>query len=447
MDKLDTHNEIYKNKTRKSMKIYSKAIKLFPGGISHNIRYFAPYPFFVKKSKGKFLYDVDENKFIDYWMGHWALILGHSYPIISKQISKQSMYGTLFGTTNIQSVELGEIIQKLMPKAERMRFSSTGSEATMYAVRLARAKTRKRVIAKVIGGWHGFNTTLLHSVNYPFELDEGMGLVDDEEQFIESLPFNDLEKSLKILETVKDDLACIILEPVLGGAGCIPPENDYLLGLQEFAKKNGAIFILDEIVTGFRVSINGAQKIYNLEPDLFTLGKIAGGGLPIGIVCGDKEIMSLSDNTGNQNKGNFCSIGGGTFSANPLTMIAGYATLSFLKKNQNMVYPKINKLGDKVRKDLTKVFLDNKIKAEITGIGSLFKIHFLNDKVNSIKNAFDVAISNKSKLINYEMNLMSNYNIFFLPTKLGAISYVHDVKDINNLINATQKIIDSGNLK
>jgi glutamate-1-semialdehyde 2,1-aminomutase len=226
-----------------------------------------------------------------------------------------------------------------------MRFSSTGSEATMYAVRLARAKTGRRVIAKAIGGWHGFNTTLMQTVNYPFEAEEGPGLVQDEGQYVESIPFNNLDASLKVLETIKDDLACVIIEPVLGGAGCITPVDGYLQGLQEFAKKNGSLFILDEIVTGFRLSLNGAASIYKLEPDLFTLGKIAGGGMPIGIVCGDKEIMSLADPVARKDKEVRCAIGGGTFSANPVTMTAGLATLNFLKKNKG-VYTKIDRLGN-----------------------------------------------------------------------------------------------------
>ena len=179
-------------------------------------------------------------------------------------LSEQIKNGTLYGTANELSVELGETIQKLMPRAENIRFSNTGSEATMYAVRLARAKTGRRVIAKVDGGWHGFNTTLMHTVNYPFDVREGSGLVQDEEQFVESIPFNDLKKSLKILESIKDDLACIIVEPLLGSAGCITPVDGYLQGLQEFAKKNGSLFILDEIVTGFRLSIHGATGIYKL---------------------------------------------------------------------------------------------------------------------------------------------------------------------------------------
>jgi glutamate-1-semialdehyde 2,1-aminomutase len=227
-------------------------------------------------------------------MGHWALILGHSPKNVSLALSKQVKKGTLYGTVNTISIELAETIQKLMPKAERLRFATTGSEATMYAVRLARAATRKKIVAKIIGGWHGFNSSLLKSVNYPFEIKEGLGL-DVDNKYIRSIPFNDLDTSLDILNKIKEDLACIIVEPILGGAGCITPNNDYLQGLQEFSKKNNIIFILDEIVTGFRLSIHGAYKMFKLDPDLITLGKIAGGGLPIGIVCGKTEILSISN--------------------------------------------------------------------------------------------------------------------------------------------------------
>ena len=206
----------YESKTRKSKQWYSRSAKIFAGGVNHNIRFFEPYPFVTNAAKGRYLFDVDGNRYTDYWMGHWALILGHSPKPVVKALSEQIKNGILYGTVNDVSVELGELIRKLMPRAENIRFSSTGSEATMYAVRLARAKTGRRVIAKVIGGWHGFNTTLMQTVNHPFEAQEGAGLVDDESQFIESIPFNDLDRSLKVLETVRDDLACIIIEPLLG---------------------------------------------------------------------------------------------------------------------------------------------------------------------------------------------------------------------------------------
>ena len=433
----------YKHRTKKSSRLYSHAVKVFPGGVNHNIRYFEPYPFFVTGAKGKQLLDVDGNRYTDYWMGHWALILGHSPKVVVNALAEQAKNGMLYGTVNKVSVELAETIQKLMPQAEMMRFSSTGSEATMYAIRLARAKTGRRIVAKAMGGWHGFNTTLMQTVNYPFEEEEGLGLVQDEGQFVESIPFNSLDASIKVLETVKEDLACIIIEPVLGGAGCIPPIDGYLQGLEEFAKKNGSLFILDEIVTGFRLSLNGAAKTYGLEPDLFTLGKIAGGGMPIGVLCGDKEIMSLADPVARVDKVTRSAIGGGTFSANPMTMTAGLMTLNFLKKNKQQVYRKIDRLGGIARKGLAKLFAESGISCQVTGLGSIFLTHF--DK-SAVLDATDVATSNRDLLKRYHLALMANYGIFFLPTKMAAISFAHEKSDIEKLLDATDKLITDSKL-
>ena len=440
-----SYNSTYKHNTVRSKKLYDKSTGIFPGGISHNIRYFQPYPFFVNRSKGKTLYDVDGNRYTDYWMGHWALILGHSSKPITDALSRQVKNGTLYGTVNDASIELGSLIQKVMPHAELLRFSSTGSEATMYAVRLARARTGRRVIAKIIGGWHGFNTPLLQSVNYPFEYDEGPGLIQDEEQFVESIPFNDLARSIKILEAVKDDLAGIIVEPVLGGAGCIPPEEGYLKGLQEFAKRNDSMFILDEIVTGFRLSLRGAIDYYRLDPDLFTLGKIVGGGLPIGVLCGKREVMSLADPVKRDSKQSCCAIGGGTFSANPMTMTAGVASLTYLIKNKRSLYSKIDKLGNQTRKGLTKIFSEAGVSVHVTGIGSIFCTHFLNDKVDRIHDASDVSMSDREMLRRYHFALISNYGIFFLPLKMGAFSEAHSERDLQILFDATRHFLSSTN--
>jgi glutamate-1-semialdehyde 2,1-aminomutase len=435
---------IYKNKTQKSKMLYYRAMNVFAGGVNHNIRFFEPYPFFTTAAKGKYLYDVDGNKYTDYWMGHWALILGHSPKPVVKALSEQTKNGTLYGTVNKVSVELGELIKKLMPRAERIRFCSTGAEATMYAVRIARAKTGRRVIAKVIGGWHGFNTTLMQTVNHPFEVPEGPGIIEDEGQFVESMPFNDLDRSVKVLESIKDDLACIIIEPVLGSAGCVLPTDGYLHGLQQFAHKNGSLFILDEIVTGFRVSIHGAAAFYRLEPDLFTIGKIVGGGLPIGTVCGKKEIMSLADPVLMKEKQSHCAVGGGTFSANPISMTAGLATLTYLKENKTRIYKKLDRLGNITRNGLAKIFSEAKIDAEITGIGSLYLTHFLDNTLKKITNASDVAMSNKELLKMYHIALMANYGIFFLPLKMGAFSDAHDENDVKKLLSATRSIVSSG---
>ena len=436
----------YRRNTIKSRHLYAKSTDIFPGGISHNIRYFQPYPFFVNKSKGKNLYDIDGNIYTDYWMGHWALILGHASRPITNALSAQVRKGTLYGTVNDTSVELGSLIQKIMPLAELLRFSSTGSEATMYAVRLARAKTGRRVIAKIIGGWHGFNTPLLQTVNYPFEYDEGPGLIQDEEQFVESIPFNDLDRSIKVLESIKDDLAGIIVEPVLGGAGCIPPEEGYLIGLQEFARKNASVFILDEIVTGFRLSLGGAIDYYRLDPDLFTLGKIVGGGMPIGVLCGKREIMSHADPVKRNSKQSCCAIGGGTFSANPMTMTAGIASLTYLMKNKDSVYSKIDKLGNQTRKGLAKIFSEASVPADVTGVGSIFCTHFLNNKLDRIRDATDVSMSDRNMLRRYHFALMSTHGIFFLPLKMGAFSEAHGERDVKALLDSTHTILSSGNI-
>ena len=436
-------NDLYKKKTPKSRSFYNESVKIFPGGISHNIRYFKPYPFFAKKATGKHLIDIDDNQYVDYWMGHWALILGHSPNVVVRKLDSQIRQGTLYGTVNDISIKLGESIRKAIPKSELLRFCTTGSEATMYAIRLARAVTKKRIICKIIGGWHGFNTDLMQSVNYPFEVDEGVGMTGREGDFVESIPLNDLERSIKLLDSVKDDLACIILEPVLGGAGCIPANIDYLKGLEEYCKRNDILFILDEIVTGFRFNFGSVSTSYRLDPDLITLGKIIGGGLPIGVVCGKKEIMQVANPSENKNKEQICYIGGGTFSSNPLTMTAGSATLDYIGKNRRTIYNKINKLGDMARNQLTKLFSDYGLKTHVTGIGSVFLTHFLSNELNEIKNASDVALCDHEALTRYHFSLMAKYGIFFLPHKMGAISVVHNERDIRNLVNGTEKILES----
>jgi len=434
---LDHYSKLYESKTSKSRSLFDQASRRFPGGVSHNIRYFEPYPFFTQKAHGRYLWDVDNNRYTDYWMGHWSLILGHSHGIVADALRERIPEGTIFGTANELSVRLAELISKIMHGAEMMRFSSTGSEATMYAARLARAFTGKRVIAKIEGGWHGFNTTLLKSVNFPFEEDEGTGLLEEEQKYVVSLPFNNLHDSMKILEPVKDDLACIIVEPLLGGAGCIPPEKDYLHGLQEAARKFNALFVLDEIVTGFRLSLKGVQQMFSLDPDIFTLGKIIGGGMPIGVVCGKKEIMQLSDPK--REKRQRCSIGGGTFSANPISISAGLATVEYLSRNES-VYDKINKLGEEARHGVDKVMNENGVMVKTTGMGSLFLTHFLTDKISDVKSAGDAANCNVDLQKAYHFALMAKYGIFFLPHKMGAVSAEHDSNDIKQLIDASDQL-------
>lgn len=425
------HIKEYKKKTPTSAKLFDKSAKMHINGVSHNIRFYEPYPFVVKKSAGKNLIDVDSNKYTDYWMGHWSLILGHGPKTVKKNLQKQIEKSWMYGTVNEQTIRLSELISKAVPVAEKIRYVTSGTEATMYAVRLARSVTGKKVIAKIDGGWHGYTSDLLKSVNWPFSESESSGVVNEEK--IVSIPYNDLEKSLSILEKYSKDLAGVIIEPVLGGGGCIPAESDYLKGIQEFCKKNNLLFILDEIVTGFRFRYGCLYPTMKLDPDIVTLGKIVGGGMAIGVMCGKKEIMEFADTIGKK-KSERSYVGGGTFSANPVSMVAGYSTLSELK-NAKSVYSKIDSIGDYARKEITKVF-DGKVA--VTGKGSLFMTHFLQNGIDEIKNSTDAAKCNGAALHQYHFKMIAHDGIFFLPGKLGAISNAHSKEDIKKMVRASE---------
>jgi glutamate-1-semialdehyde 2,1-aminomutase len=425
-----SHITEYKKKTKKSAKIFAKSLKLHVNGVSHNIRFYEPYPFVVKSSLGKNLIDVDDNKYTDYWMGHWSLILGHGPKDVKDSLKKQIEKSWMYGTVNEQTVKLSELISKAVPVAEKIRYVTSGTEATMYAVRLARSVTGKKIIAKIDGGWHGYTSDLLKSVNWPFTESESSGIVNEEK--IVSIPYNDLEGSLKILKKHAKDLAGVIIEPVLGGAGCIPATADYLKGIQEFVHKNKSLFILDEIVTGFRFRYGCLYPTMKLDPDIVTLGKIVGGGMAIGVMCGKKEIMEYADTTGKK-KSERSYVGGGTFSANPASMTSGYATLSVLKNNNSM-YTKINNLGEYARNELTK-FFDGKVI--VTGKGSLFMTHFIKNGISEITNATQASMCDVKALHNYHFKMIAQDGIFFLPGKLGAISNAHTKEDIKKMIKGS----------
>jgi glutamate-1-semialdehyde 2,1-aminomutase len=418
----------YKKKTKKSAKLFAKSLKLHVNGVSHNIRYYEPYPFVVKSSAGKNLVDVDSNKYTDYWMGHWSLILGHGPSKVKESLKKQIEKSWMYGTVNEQTILLSELISKAVPVAEKIRYVTSGTEATMYAVRLARSVTGRKIIAKIDGGWHGYTSDLLKSVNWPFTESESSGVVNEEQ--IVSIPYNDLEGSIKILKKYSKDLAGVIIEPVLGGAGCIPATQDYLKGIQEFVHKNKSLFILDEIVTGFRFRYGCLYPTMKLDPDIVTLGKIVGGGMAIGVMCGKKEIMEMADTIGKK-KSERSYVGGGTFSANPASMTTGYATLSVLK-NGKSIYSKINDLGEYARKGLTKSF-DGKVI--VTGKGSLFMTHFVKNGITEVTNATQASMCDVKALQDYHFKMIAHDGIFILPGKLGAISNAHTKADIKKMIS------------
>lgn len=433
---LKDDEAIYTKKSKRSLKLYLEASKIMPGGQSHNARFFEPYPFYAKKSSGKYIWDVDGNRYVDYWMGHTALILGHSPPVVAREIKTNAENGLLYGAPNQYAFDLAELVARLVPSAERVRFCTTGAEATMYAVRLARAFTKRKTIVKMAGGWHGYSSALTVGVSSPYELSESAGLVAEEESHVKMAEFNNIEATSQVLKEFSPNIAGLIVEPVMGAGGVLPAKREYLAFLKEECNRRGIVLIFDEIITGFRLAPGGAQEYFGIKPDLCTLGKILGGGMPVSAIAGRSEIMSLAD-VRNKTKTERCWIGGGTFSENALCMKAGSATLKYLSSNKASIYEKIGTLGEKIRRSVDKIFNENGVRAETTGIGSLFATHFLAEGQERFQGPRDVAESNRDLERRYYFSLIAHDNIYFIPGHIGAIATVHTESDVKELLRAT----------
>ena len=420
--------EKYASKTKKSKALHERAKKVLPAGVSYGIRYFEPYPFYTAKAQGSKLYDVDGNEYVDFWLGHTALILGHSPPAVMEAVKKQLGKGTHYGTAHELEIELAEQVVKMVPNAEMVRFTNSGTEANMYAVRLSRAYTGKNKIAKFEGGWHGGYDALHMGVKHPFDIPESAGLTKGALQDTILLPFNNLEEVEKRLKNEK--VASIIIEPVLGAGGGIPAEKEFLKGLREFCNENETLLIFDEVITGFRLAPGGAQQYYGVKADLTVFGKILGGGFPVGAFCGPKEIMERLDATLYPRPQ--YSFHGGTFTANPITMTAGLATLKLLEDGS--LISQLNMLGEKIRKQLKEIFENNSLDIQVTGDSSLFNVHFTKEEV---KDASAVFRADRKRLAEYHLTLIEN-GVFFLPTHAGALSTSHSKEDIDKLFSETE---------
>jgi glutamate-1-semialdehyde 2,1-aminomutase len=429
MKKSESALKDYASRTPISKAFYQRARKVLPAGVSYSIRYFEPYPFFAAKAKGSRLYDVDENEYIDFWLGHTALILGHSPRQVMVAVKKQLEKGTIYGTSHEQEVALAEQVVKMVPSAEMVRFTNSGTEANMYATRLARAFTGRDRIAKFLGGWHGGYDALHVGVKPPFDLPESAGLTQGVLQDTILLPFNDLDGVKKRLRN--EQPASIIIEPVLGAGGGIPVEKEFLKGLREFCDRKEILLIFDEVITGFRLAPGGGQEYYGVKPDITILGKILGGGFPVGAFCASKKIMERIDNI-TYKRPNY-SFHGGTFAANPITMTAGLSTLRILEDGE--VAKRLNKRGDKIRAEMRRIFDKQSIAVQITGAGSLFNVHFTK---KYIKDPQAASCADKKKAFDYNLALIAN-GVFFLPTHSCALCAAHSEEDIEKLLRETER--------
>ena len=429
--------EIFKEKNPKSEELWKRALKILPGGISHNIRTFGlpligGFPVFINSSRGPYLTDIDGNEYLDCWNGHFAMILGHNHPEIQETIMQNMTTGWHFGTNTEHQVKLAETIIKDNSSIEKMRFCVSGTEATMYASRLARAFTKRKLVAKARLGWHGANDTLSYDVGNLIGHYHPPGLVDAEKAGIITYEINN-ERTFEMIKQNANNLAAIILEPVLGGGGGFPVEHSFLKKLREVTEQHDIVLIFDEIITGYRFTDSLFQNELKILPDLTTMGKIIGGGMPIGAIGGRKDIIDQSS----PEMENMVLIGGGTFSGYPLSMIAGLKTLEILK-DSHQEYNRINKEGEKLLNNLNLFFAEEKLSIIAKGYKSIIMLHAMSKWSEKASMREIIQFKDKKKEALLQLALF-NRNISGLHG-LGSISMAHTNENIARIQDIVKEI-------
>ncbi|MEM1920992.1 MAG: aspartate aminotransferase family protein [Ignisphaera sp.] len=428
----------YVEKTRRSREMFERALRIFPGGVTYHIRYLEPYPIYVSRAKGSIVWDVDGNEYDDYWMGHGAHILGHSPDFVVEAVNKISREGTHFGFENIYAIEYAELLTKVVPNIEMIRFCNSGTEANMYAVRLARAYTKKRYIVKIEGGWHGSLDQLHVALTPPFTEPESLGIPNDFVKYTVAVPYNDIENLEKVAK--RFDVAAIVIEPVPGAGGCIEPEKNYLKEVRRIADAYGALLIFDEVITGFRLSLGGAQEYFNVKADIVVFGKIIGGGYPgAGAFAGKREYMELLNHIKYPSPRQRV-FHGGTFVGNPITMIAGYTTIDYLARNRSL-YEVFNNRWWYVAKKMDKICEEYNRICWITSTGSMIGIHFTSKKPRNIAEAY---MNRWSEKVYKALHLfMVTNNIVYLSEKMPHLlpSMAHSETQISRFTEMLEQFL------
>ncbi|MBA4312917.1 MAG: glutamate-1-semialdehyde-2,1-aminomutase [Chlorobiaceae bacterium] len=422
-------------KSTKSNNLFIKAKKVIPGGVNSPVRAFKSVgttPRFIERAKAAYLWDVDGNKYIDY-IGSWGpMILGHSHPSILKAISEKAKLGTSFGAPTELEVKIAELITKMVPSIEMLRMVNSGTEATMSAIRLARAFTGRDKIIKFDGCYHGHADSFLIKAGSgaaTFGTPDSPGVTKSTAADTLNATFNNIESVKKIIADHKSEIAAIIVEPIVGNMGCIPPKPGFLEALRAICTKQKIVLIFDEVMTGFRVSAGGAQELYGIKPDLTTLGKIIGGGLPVGAYGGKREMMEMVAPNGPMYQA-------GTLSGNPLAMAAGFEMLSILSKNKS-IYKKIERASNQIEEG----FKDNLRKLNldfvVNRVGSMFTLFFTDKKVIDA----DSARSSDTKLFGPYFREMLDNGIYLPPSQFEAVfvSSAHTDEMIDKTVGANFK--------
>jgi len=422
-----------------SSQLFDKAKVLMPGGVNSPVRAFSPVggkPLFIQKAKGSKIYDEDGAEYIDY-VGSWGpMIVGHAHPKVIGAIKNAADSGSSFGAPTRLEVEMAELIIEAVPSVEMVRMVNSGSEATMSAIRVARGYTGRGKIIKFDGCYHGASDSLLVKAGSGVEtlgLPDSPGVPSALANLTISLPFNDLGPVSKALEKDGENIACVILEPVVGNMGVLPPEPGYLAGLKSLCREHGVVLIFDEVMTGFRVAFGGAQELYGVTPDLTTMGKIIGGGLPVGAFGGKKEIMEQVAPAGPIYQA-------GTLSGNPLAMTAGIETLKLLKEDG--VYEKLEELSNLLCGGLEDLIKNHDIPAVPNRVGAMFSMFFTD--LRKVKNYDDAKTCDTNRFAKYFAKMQEGgVNLAPSQFEAGFMSLAHTKEDIDNTLKATDTAFGS----
>jgi glutamate-1-semialdehyde 2,1-aminomutase len=422
-------------KTEQSRKLQKRAEQFIPGGVNSPVRAFRAVggePLYIVSGQGSHIWDADGNEYVDY-IGSWGpLILGHAAPTVVEAVISAARNGTSFGASTPAEADLAELVISAFPRMQKVRFVSSGTEATMSAIRLARAYTKRKYIVKFEGCYHGHADALLVKAGSgvaTLGIPGSAGVPEEFTQFTLALPYNDICALDQAFEKFKHQIACIIVEPVVGNMGCVPPARGYLEALRAITQHDKALLIFDEVMTGFRLAYGGAQELYAIQPDLTTMGKIIGGGLPVGAYGGRSEIMDLIAPLGPVYQA-------GTLSGNPLAMAAGYATLSYLREHKD-VYAKLEKLAAEVVAGVAAAAKDAGVTMCHNRVGSMFTWFFTEGPVTD----WTSAAKSDTEAFGRFFRAMLENGIYLPPSQYEAafLSAAHTERDVQQTIAAAKQ--------
>ena len=412
----------------KSEQLSTRASKVLAGGVNSPVRFYDPYPFFATAARGSRITTADHKTFLDYCMGYGALVLGHAYSPVLDAVRSQLDNGTLYCVPTEREIKLAEMLCKIVPCAQMVRLVNSGSEATMHAIRLARAFTKRKDVIKFAGGYHGAHDYVLANAGSgAASVPASEGVLEDAALHTAVVPFNDPASLERSVERTRLTTACVIIEPVLANIGLALPEKGYLNEVRKITEQNDVVLIFDEVVTGFRLALGGAGEFFGIKPDIATFAKALGSGFPIGAIAGRKEIMQQLAPSGPVYQAS-------TFAGNPVSVVAAIAALEGLVEGKNSIYPQIARTCDSIVNGIKDSISAIKLECVVNSIGSMFQLFFTNEKVHDEASARRANAQTFRRLFDE----LLKRDVFVPPSQFETcfISYAHSEDDADRTVDA-----------